>query len=185
MNKRNVTTNELLADSFKSLIEKKTIEKVTIKEITDGAGVIRPTFYNHFQDKYELIEWIISAHVLEPAMAPLQNGQYREALFLSLSNIEKEKNLFSKLVKLDVPVSYEMIMTNAITGFIKEVFPYKDRTYQMHIKYVSPEMFDEYYAFIFCYWIKKWVLYNFNLTPSDMAELCIKLLDNSMIDLMR
>ncbi len=185
MNKRNVTTNELLADSFKSLIEKKTIEKVTIKEITDGAGVIRPTFYNHFQDKYELIEWIISAHVLEPAMAPLQNGQYREALFLSLANIEKEKNLFTKLIKLDVPVSYEMIMTSSLKKFIKEVFPYSDRSYQLQFKYVSPEMFDDYYATIFCYWIKKWVMYNFNLTPSDMADLCIKLLATPMIDMMR
>ena len=49
----------LLAESFKELALKQPIEKITIKEITDKAGVIRPTFYNHFQDKYELLEWII------------------------------------------------------------------------------------------------------------------------------
>ena len=48
----------LLAESFKELTLKQPIEKITIKEITDKAGVIRPTFYNHFQDKYELLEWI-------------------------------------------------------------------------------------------------------------------------------
>ena len=42
----------LLAESFKELALKHPIEKITIKEITDKAGVIRPTFYNHFQDKY-------------------------------------------------------------------------------------------------------------------------------------
>ena len=46
----------LLAESFKELAKKHPIEKITIKEITDLAGVIRPTFYNHFQDKYELLE---------------------------------------------------------------------------------------------------------------------------------
>ena len=45
----------LLAKSFKELAVHCPIEKITIKEITDGAGVIRPTFYNHFQDKYELL----------------------------------------------------------------------------------------------------------------------------------
>ena len=50
--------DQLLADSFKELAQAIPIEKITIKQITDKAGVIRPTFYNHFQDKYELLEWI-------------------------------------------------------------------------------------------------------------------------------
>ena len=59
----------LLAESFKELAQKQPIEKITIKEITDKAGVIRPTFYNHFQDKYELLEWIIYTQLLEPPIA--------------------------------------------------------------------------------------------------------------------
>ena len=51
--------DQLLADSLKELAAKRPMEKITIKEITDKAGVIRPTFYNHFQDKFELLEWII------------------------------------------------------------------------------------------------------------------------------
>ena len=38
----------LLADSLKELARIHPIEKITIREITDKAGVIRPTFYNHF-----------------------------------------------------------------------------------------------------------------------------------------
>ena len=41
-----------LMDSFKALVRQYPVEKITIKQITDGAGVIRPTFYNHFHDKY-------------------------------------------------------------------------------------------------------------------------------------
>ena len=52
------TVDKLLAESFKELVAVTPVEKITIKEITDKAGVIRPTFYNHFQDKYELLEWI-------------------------------------------------------------------------------------------------------------------------------
>ena len=44
------TVDKLLAESFKELVAVTPVEKITIKEITDKAGVIRPTFYNHFQD---------------------------------------------------------------------------------------------------------------------------------------
>ena len=80
----------LLAESFKELALKHPIEKITIKEITDKAGVIRPTFYNHFQDKYELLEWIIDTQLIAPAEPLIQNGMVNEALVLLFSNIEKE-----------------------------------------------------------------------------------------------
>ena len=62
--RNNNTTDQILADSLKALVLQKPVEKITIKEITDKAGVIRPTFYNHFQDKYELLEWIIREEIL-------------------------------------------------------------------------------------------------------------------------
>ena len=68
----------LLAESFKELAKKHPIEKITIKEITDLAGVIRPTFYNHFQDKYELLEWIITTDLLDPIEPLIQNGMISE-----------------------------------------------------------------------------------------------------------
>ena len=66
--------DEVLAESLKELSKSRPIEKITIKEITDKAGVIRPTFYNHFQDKYELLEWIITTDLLDPIEPLIQNG---------------------------------------------------------------------------------------------------------------
>ena len=42
-----------LAESLKQLILTTSFEKITIKQITDGAGVIRVTFYNHYQEEKE------------------------------------------------------------------------------------------------------------------------------------
>ena len=72
----------LLIESFKELALRHPIEKITIKEITDRAGVIRPTFYNHFQDKYELLERIINTELLEPIRPLLENQMVNEALLL-------------------------------------------------------------------------------------------------------
>lgn len=53
MERKRELTKNLLAESFKELLIKGSFDKITIKMITDQAGVIRPTFYNYFQDKYE------------------------------------------------------------------------------------------------------------------------------------
>ena len=37
-------------------------------------GLIRPTFYNHFQDKYDLVEWIFSEDIVSEVDRLLQHG---------------------------------------------------------------------------------------------------------------
>ena len=69
--------DQLLAKSLKEIAVRRPVEKITIKEITDKAGVIRPTFYNHFQDKFELIEWIIRTELLEPVEPLIRRSEER------------------------------------------------------------------------------------------------------------
>lgn len=52
------STKRLLADSLKKLLEKKTLDDITVKEIVELSGVNRQTFYYNFQDIYDLLEWI-------------------------------------------------------------------------------------------------------------------------------
>lgn len=42
---------------MKKLLLQKPLEKITVSDITDDCGVNRMTFYYHFQDIYDLIEW--------------------------------------------------------------------------------------------------------------------------------
>ena len=50
-------TKNALADSLKALLELRPVDKITISDITDDCGVNRMTFYYHFQDIYDLLEW--------------------------------------------------------------------------------------------------------------------------------
>ncbi len=52
------TTKQELAESLKDLMIKKSFEKITIKEICDSCGMNRKSFYYHFKDKYDLVNWI-------------------------------------------------------------------------------------------------------------------------------
>lgn len=57
-NKRSDATKELLKDAFWELYEKKTIDKITIREITNKAGLNRGTFYAHYLDIYDVLQQI-------------------------------------------------------------------------------------------------------------------------------
>ena len=71
-------TKRLIANSFKELLLQNSFEKITIKMITDHANVIRPTFYNHFHDRYELLEWIFRDEVLDEAEIFEREGKIEE-----------------------------------------------------------------------------------------------------------
>lgn len=51
------TTKRILEDSLKKLLLKRPLNKITISDLTEEAGISRMTFYYHFQDIYELVEW--------------------------------------------------------------------------------------------------------------------------------
>lgn len=53
-----LTTKHALAESFKKLLSKRSFDKITVKDIVEDCGVNRQTFYYHFHDIYDLIEWI-------------------------------------------------------------------------------------------------------------------------------
>ena len=52
------TTRHLLTESLKRLMVQKPLNKISIREITEGCGVNRQTFYYHFDDVYDLLEWV-------------------------------------------------------------------------------------------------------------------------------
>lgn len=51
------TTKRALAASLKKLLSKKPLDKITVIDIVEDCQVNRQTFYYHFRDIYDLIEW--------------------------------------------------------------------------------------------------------------------------------
>ncbi len=50
-------TKRALEESLKHLLLKKPLNKITINDITEDCGINRMTFYYHFKDIYDLVEW--------------------------------------------------------------------------------------------------------------------------------
>ena len=50
-------TKLALEESLKRLLLKKPLDKITINDLTTDCGISRMTFYYHFKDIYDLVEW--------------------------------------------------------------------------------------------------------------------------------
>ena len=57
------TTKEVLAASIMELAKTKSVDKISVKEIVKNCGLTATTFYNHFQDKYQLLAWIYNRNI--------------------------------------------------------------------------------------------------------------------------
>lgn len=52
------TTKQALGVSLKKLLKHKQMDRITINDLTEDCGISRMTFYYHFKDIYDLVEWV-------------------------------------------------------------------------------------------------------------------------------
>lgn len=56
-------TKQMLCDAFITLASKKAFSKITVSEIINLCNVNRKTFYYHFTDVYDLLEWHLTNEI--------------------------------------------------------------------------------------------------------------------------
>ena len=52
------STKESLGNALKKMLTIKPIDKITVKDLVEECGVNRQTFNYHFDDVYDLLEWV-------------------------------------------------------------------------------------------------------------------------------
>lgn len=171
----------LLAESFKELVLKRPIEKITIKEITDRAGVIRPTFYNHFQDKYELLEWIIRTELIDPMKPLIANGLSDQALLFVFTGVQNDMDFYVRARRLEGQNSFESIVTQCIRDTLLDVFGLRDCGDKL-VKSLTPELLSMYYAKAMCFLVLSWIDSGMKATPQEMADIYKYLVNHSVED---
>lgn len=58
-------TKQALAGALKELIKEQSFEKISVSDICEGCGMNRKSFYYHFKDKYDLVNWIFDTEFVE------------------------------------------------------------------------------------------------------------------------
>ena len=101
--KKEVKATERIMDAFLRLCANNQIEAITVKNICDVAGISKQAFYNHYQDKYDLIchiydERIISEFDINRSM---DGFNYKENLQKTLNSMKEYKAFLKKAVCME------------------------------------------------------------------------------------
>lgn len=128
-----LTTKKAIAYSFKELLNKKPVNKITINDIANNCNINRQTFYYHFTDIVDLVEWIWTEKV-DKAIDNKKEYKRWEDKFLAIFNFMLEEkvliiNIYNSvsvemlrksLYKLVYPIIYEEISNQSKDKKIKE-----------------------------------------------------------------
>lgn len=78
------TTKVIYANTLKKLLKEYSLEKVCVKDITARCGLSRNSFYYHFSDKYELVNWIFSVDITDKLKLSYDSSNFMEESFINI-----------------------------------------------------------------------------------------------------
>ena len=91
-----LTKNAIVA-SFIKLLKEKPFDKISVSDITEDAGIARMTFYYHFKDIYDMIDYIIQEKLRSAVSQNFTYETWREDYVAVYNSALKEKSFFLKI----------------------------------------------------------------------------------------
>ena len=103
-------TKKMLANTLISLMKKKSLSKISISEIVKTCQINRKTFYYHFADIYELLEWHLEQElvtILNSMNSTYSLSDFESSFRLTLNFLNENTYLYNCA---DDPYGCEMLM---------------------------------------------------------------------------
>ena len=114
-------TKRLIADGFKAVMDKKSFDKITIADITDQCGLNRQTFYYHFQDKYELLNWILYTDVITPLANGLTIDNWPEKLLMILNIVQENSRFYVNAFSTAHGGEFRQYLFNVVAELLSDI----------------------------------------------------------------
>jgi len=172
-----------ISQALLTLMREKPYEKISVMDIARRAYVSRTTLYNHFQDKYEVVERIIKDEILQPIRPLLQNDMIDESMILIFSNLQKEKEFYTKLAKTTGQNSFEEIVRKCVEELLLEFMISKTGEKVVKDRWLTPAMIAKYYAQSMTFVVMNWIQSGMLLSPKEIAEVYDYIITRSMQDI--
>ena len=84
-------TKRALEASLKELLRHKPLDKITVSDLTDHCGVNRMTFYYHFKDIYDLVEWCCEEDAARALAGQKTYDTWQQGFLQILQSLQKDK----------------------------------------------------------------------------------------------
>ena len=93
-------TKMKMGNALKRLMKNTTFEKITVSDITNECNIHRQTFYYHFQNRYELLDWLIYNELILPLVTDFNLDNMCDKLYGMFEQIASDKKFYQNALKL-------------------------------------------------------------------------------------
>lgn len=172
-------TKQNLIDAFWALYCEKSIEKITVKEITQKAGYNRGTFYEYFTDIYDVLEQIEES--LIPSLnelPPISFGNEHMGIpidmFMKL--YEKNSKYYSVLLGDHGDPAFASKLKNSTKPILKQAFAEKYKGNQIEFDFVLEYVLSGMIG-IMSYWFR----HDKAMTSEELIALMQELMEHGVM----
>ena len=159
-------TKNALATAMKQLMETTPFAKISVGEICERCQMNRKSFYYHFKDKYDLINWYFDKLVLESFEQIGVEKTIGESLTQKFEFIQNEKVFFTGAFRSDDYNSLKEHDFELILQFYTDLITRKTQ------QPLSEDL--QFLLEMYCrgsvYMTVKWVLGGMKKTPEEMSK---------------
>ena len=155
-------TKYALAQALKELLKTRPLEKISIGNICEVCGMNRKSFYYHFRDKYELVNWIYYTEFITRVRdKSYANGWEMVEDFCAY--FYENREFYQKALQTEGQNSLSDYLRDVMTAILTEDMAH---TFEGE---PSIRPFAEFYADAFLCALKKWLLQKDCAPPHDFA----------------
>ncbi|MDO4356788.1 MAG: TetR/AcrR family transcriptional regulator [Clostridia bacterium] len=162
------TTKRALEASLKHLLLQKPLKKITINDIAEDCGINRMTFYYHFRDIYDLVEW---ACVEDAAQALEGNKTYDtwQQGFLNIFHAVLENRPFIENVYHSVSrEQVELYLYKLTYGLLIDVV--QEQAAGMSVRDEDKQFIADFYKYAFVGIMLNWIKNGMKKEPQKIID---------------
>ena len=161
-----------LEEAFKKLLLEKPFHKVTIKDLTDACYLSRMSFYYHFQDLYDLTEWILIEDAKKALNEKKDYAHWKEGLENIFEAVYENKpfilNVYHDISKDQI----EKVLFKLVHGLIESIV--EERSIETNLNEQQKNFIAYFYKYgfvgIMLDWIEKGMDENYNEIVDDLEK---------------
>lgn len=177
-------TKKIIAYSLKKLMEETPFQKISIRQIMEQAEIRRQTFYDHFQDKYELLAWIYQQDISENISDFLDYEKWHKVVFRILDYFYHHQVFYRNALTVSEQNSFDRYFFEHTQELLKTMI--KDVTTKQPYS-ISPEGLEfstELLSHAFVGLTKEWLMAGCPQSSEQLAKNTSETLENAIIGIL-
>lgn len=161
-------TKRALETSLKNLLLKKPLNKITVSDITEDCGINRMTFYYHFKDIYDLVEWTCVEDVSRALDEKKTYDTWEQGFVQIFEAVLANKPFIMNVYRCVSRERVEKYLNQLTDGLLMGVI--EERAACMTVRDEDKGFIARVYSYIFVGLMLDWVGNNMKDDPEELVE---------------